>query len=92
MSIFEIIMLICFGAAWPSSIYKSYVSRTSKGKSLFFLIIVFIGYASGIVHKILYNPDWVIFLYLLNECMVVTDAVLYLRNASLDRQRERIAL
>mgnify|MGYP001328660651 CR=1 FL=1 len=88
MSVFEIIMLICFGAAWPSSIYKSYVSRTSKGKSLFFLVIVFIGYASGIIHKILYSLDWVIFLYILNECMVVADAVLYMRNASLDRQRE----
>jgi hypothetical protein len=88
MSIFEIIMLLCFGAAWPSSIYKSYVSRTSRGKSLFFLIIVLVGYGSGILHKVLYNQDWVILLYVLNCLMVITDMVLYFRNAALDRQRD----
>jgi hypothetical protein len=91
MSIFEIIMLVCFGAAWPSSIYKSYISRTSKGKSLFFLIIVFIGYVSGIIHKLLFHFDWVILLYMLNGCMIVIDAIFYIRNASLDRQRESVA-
>lgn len=91
MSIFEIIMLICFGAAWPSSIYKSYASRTSKGKSLFFLIIVFIGYVSGIIHKLLYNFDWVTLLYMFNGGMVIIDSILYFRNASFDRQREHVA-
>lgn len=90
MSIFEIIMLVCFGAAWPSSIHKSYTSRTSKGKSLFFLIIVFIGYVSGIIHKLLFNLDWVILFYMLNGLMVVIDTILYIRNASLDRRRENM--
>lgn len=31
MSIFEVIMLICFGAAWPFSIYKSYTSTSTSG-------------------------------------------------------------
>jgi hypothetical protein len=92
MSIYEIIMLLCFGAAWPSSIHKSYVSRTSKGKSLFFLIIVLVGYGAGILHKVFYNPDWVILFYLINGCMVVIDMVLYFRNASLDRERETVAV
>ncbi len=82
------IMMICFGAAWPSSIYKSYVSRTSKGKSLFFLSIVFTGYLSGILHKIFYNLDWVILFYLINMAMILIDMTLFLRNAALDRQRE----
>ena len=43
MSIFEIIMLVCFGAAWPFSIYRSYKSRENSGKSIAFLIVVFIG-------------------------------------------------
>ena len=88
MSIFEIIMLLCFGAAWPSSIHKSYVSRTSRGKSLFFLIIILAGYGSGILHKIFYNPDWVILFYALNGFMVTIDMFLYFRNTSLDRQRD----
>ena len=36
MSIFEAIMLICFGAAWPFSIYKSYTSRENTGKSILY--------------------------------------------------------
>lgn len=88
VSIFEVIMLICFGAAWPSSIYKSYISRTSKGKSVFFLFIVLIGYGSGVFHKIFFSPDWVILLYMLNGCMICVDIILYFRNASLDQLRE----
>ena len=86
MSIYETIMLLCFGAAWPSSIYKSYVSRTSKGKSLFFLIIVLTGYVSGTLHKIFFSLDWVILLYLFNGLMILIDMSLYFRNASLDRK------
>jgi len=83
MSIFEIIMLVCFGAAWPFSIYRSYKSRSTKGKSLFFLVIVAIGYASGVIHKLLYNRDIVTYLYLLNFIMVSTDMALYFRNKRL---------
>ena len=51
-SIYEAIMLICFGAAWPFSIVRSWRSRTSKGKSIFFLCVVEVGYAAGIMNKI----------------------------------------
>ncbi|HOO45528.1 MAG TPA: hypothetical protein PLM29_04810 [Deltaproteobacteria bacterium] len=86
MSIFEIVMLLCFGAAWPASIYKSYISRTSRGKSALFLAIIFTGYLAGILHKIYFNPDWVIALYSLNALMVFLDILLYVRNSLLDRQ------
>lgn len=80
MSIFEIIMLACFGAAWPFSIYKSYRSRQNAGKSLLFLYVVLIGYLSGVIHKFLYSKDPVIYLYFLNAVMVFTDLLLYYRN------------
>ena len=83
MSIFEITMLVCFGAAWPFSIRKSYVSRRNEGKSLTFLVVVFIGYTSGVVHKILHNFDAVTFLYALNGIMVFTDMMIYIRNKRL---------
>lgn len=83
MSIFEIIMLICFGLAWPFSIYKSYKSRDTKGKSVLFLFIVVVGYIAGIIHKLLYSRDGVVFLYLLNSIMVSTDIILYYRNKRL---------
>ncbi|MDR0977793.1 MAG: hypothetical protein LBL71_01985 [Endomicrobium sp.] len=81
MSIFEALMMICFGAAWPFSIYKSYKSRTNKGKSLGFLVVIIIGYICGIIHKIFYSYDNVIFLYILNFSMILTDSCLYVRNA-----------
>lgn len=74
-------MLICFGAAWPFSIWKSYKSRSNQGKSMVFLLIVEIGYISGITHKILYSFDFVIYLYILNALLVLTDMMLYWRNA-----------
>lgn len=83
MSIFEAIMLICFGAAWPFSILKSYRSRSNEGKSMRFMIVVEIGYVSGIIHKLLYNFDLVFYLYALNALLVMTDIVLYRRNVGI---------
>lgn len=80
MSILEMIMLICFGAAWPFSIYKSYKSGKNTGKSIVFLFIVLAGYIAGVFHKIFYNLDGVIFLYSLNCIMVTIDILLFFRN------------
>lgn len=85
MSIFEVMMLVCFGAAWPPSLYKSYTARTAKGKSIFFLAIVLLGYIAGILHKIFYNMDWVVYLYALNGIMVLIDIMFFFRNTALDR-------
>lgn len=89
MSVFEIIMLLCFGAAWPFSIRKSYVSGRNEGKSLAFLVVVCVGYAAGVAHKILLRPDAVTALYALNGSMVFIDIMLYLRNEKIMRQNGR---
>ncbi|MDA8163884.1 MAG: hypothetical protein M0017_02465 [Desulfobacteraceae bacterium] len=83
MSIFEIIMLLCFGSAWPFSIYHSYRARTNAGKSLVFLCIVLVGYVAGVFHKLYYSYDGVIYLYMLNGLMVLVDILLYFRNRKL---------
>jgi hypothetical protein len=80
VSIFEIVMLVCFGAAWPVSIYKSLKTRQVAGKSLPFLVIIVVGYIAGILHKLIFHFDLVIFLYILNALMVGLDIALYLRN------------
>lgn len=80
MSVFEVLMLLCFGAAWPVSIYKSWTSRTNRGKSVVFLYIVLIGYAAGVVHKVYFSPDNVILLYIFNGLMVFADIMVYYRN------------
>jgi hypothetical protein len=76
---FEAIMLLCFGASWPFSVYKTWKIKNAQGKSLRFMVLVLVGYASGIVHKIVYSPDAVIYLYVLNMVVVSVDLVLCLR-------------
>ncbi len=83
MSIFEAIMLICFGVAWPFSIYRSWKSKSIAGKSLPFLIVVMIGYISGTTHKLLFSMDHIIYLYIANAIMVFIDIMLYLKNKKL---------
>jgi len=87
MSIFEIIMLVCFGAAWPFSIYRSYRSHTTGGKSVFFLIVILVGYLSGIANKLFYHFDNVIYLYILNFVMVSVDTILWFRNRKLEARQ-----
>ena len=87
--IFEVLMLLCFGAAWPTSIYKSYTTRSAKGKSVVFLFIILLGYVSGVVNKLINSPDYVMYLYILNFVMVSIDVVLYFRNKRLDAQAEQ---
>ena len=79
MSIYEIIMLICFGLAWPLSIYKMLKSKTAMGKSAPFLVAVIIGYLCGIMHKFNNSYDNVIYLYALNAVMVSLDLFLVLK-------------
>ncbi|MCP3965579.1 MAG: hypothetical protein GY750_12855 [Lentisphaerae bacterium] len=82
MSVFEAAMMICFGASWPLAIFKTYKSKNPAGKSLAFMFLLLIGYASGIVHKFISGVDFVLALYILNFCMVATDLSLtyyYLR-------------
>ncbi len=80
MSVFEIVMLVCFGSAWPLSIYKSLKSRAIAGKSLPFLFVILVGYAAGTLHKILHAMDFVIILYVLNFLMVLADIIIYILN------------
>lgn len=80
MSILEAIMMICFGAAWPFSIYRSWKSHSTQGKSLFFLVILLVGYTCGILNKILFSFDYVVWLYALNMVMVGIDTALWFRN------------
>ena len=51
--ILEVIMIICLGAAWPFNVIKSYKACTAKGKSLWFLCLIIIGYIAGITSKFL---------------------------------------
>lgn len=94
----EIIMIVSFGCSWPLNVIKSYKARTAKGKSLWFLCLIFFGYIAGIASKFV-NPvymaeigqKWyVLFFYFLNLVMVGIDLCLYFRNRRLDKLNQTI--
>ncbi len=88
----EALTIFCFGLSWPISIRKSLVSRTAKGKSLFFEVFLLIGYAFGIIKKTIEytggKSGFIFFLsfffYVLNFIEISIDAGLYFRNKKLD--------
>lgn len=84
---FEAAMIICFGLSWPFSVMKSWRSRTTKGKSLLFEVLVFAGYLCGIAGKLItHNVTYVLIFYVINALMVSADLCLYFRNSRLDKQ------
>lgn len=95
----ETIMIICFGLSWPLSVYKSWKSRTARGKSLQFEIFIWIGYIFGITKNFVkfFNgaDEWIFFLgwafYFLNFIEITIDMLLYFRNVKLDKARDLAA-
>ena len=43
------------------------------------MVIVCVGYLSGIIHKAVYSLDWIVALYCLNMALVAVDLALYLK-------------
>ena len=92
----EALTIFCFGLSWPISIRKSLVSRTAKGKSLFFEIFLLIGYACGIARKVIQTVEGSsgflfylsFFFYVLNFIEISIDVMLYFRNKKLDEAAE----
>lgn len=77
--VFEAGMLICWGASWPVAAYKTFKAKRVEGKSLTFMCLIILGYIFGILHKIFFTFDWVIWLYILNMFFVVCDMCLYFK-------------
>ena len=91
--ILEIIMIVSFGASWPLNVMKSIKSKSTKGKSLPFLCLIFFGYIAGIASKFMndaymaaFAEKWyVLFFYCLNLIMVGLDLILYAINYRRDK-------
>lgn len=90
-------MIVSFGASWPLNVIKSYKARTTKGKSIAFLCLIFFGYIAGIASKLVnesymanFASKWyVLFFYVLNFLMVGADICLYIRNLKLDKENSK---
>lgn len=90
----EAFTILCFGLSWPISIRKSLISKTAKGKSLFFEVFLLIGYAIGIFRKIIQVTVLgctggifylSFFFYILNFVEISIDVCLYFRNCRYDK-------
>lgn len=82
-------MLVCFGISWPFNIAKSIRSRTAKGKSVIYEILVVVGYFFGLAAKIILGDvNYVMIFYIVDILMVTTDIILTFRNRRLDRERD----
>ena len=87
-SIFETVMLLCFGFSWPMNLIKAYNAKTAKGTSLPFILLIIIGYVAGITAKIVTGQtNYVLAAYVLNLAIVLLNLVIFFRNSSLDKKR-----
>ena len=87
-SILETTMMICFGLSWPINLMKAYRARTTKGTSLFFILLILLGYTAGIAAKLAGGQiNYVLAVYVFNFVMVLGNLIVYLRNLRLDRQQ-----
>ena len=91
VDLLEAVMIVSFGCSWPFNVAKSIKTKSTKGKSLLFLVLIDFGYVAGITGKII-NPNfdwhsrwWIFAFYVLNFIMVSLDLILYFIN----RNREK---
>ncbi len=87
--ILEIAMMVAFGFSWPNNILTTYRNKSTKGKSLAFLLLIDFGYVCGIVGKLVGgNFVWyVMFFYVLNFVMVTADLCLYFYYRAKEKNR-----
>ncbi|MBQ8540268.1 MAG: hypothetical protein IJ435_02210 [Clostridia bacterium] len=86
-SVFETIMLVCFGLSWPLNVIKAYKARTAKGTSLPFIILIITGYVAGITAKVVTQQiNYVFIVYLINLAIVAINVLVYFRNTHLDKK------
>lgn len=78
-------MIICFGVSWPVAVWQTLITKQVQGKSLVFIALVASGYGFGVIHKVLHNFDWLIFLYGFNFLIVLTELALCLIYGSQQR-------
>ena len=97
VDLLEALTIFCFGLSWPIAIRKSWISRTARGKSVLFEFLLLVGYAFGIVRKIIQivvfgSTGFLFYLsfvfYIVNSIEIWIDIALYFRNKRLDKIAE----
>lgn len=77
----ETVMLVCFGMSWPVSLVKNIRSRSAKGMSLTFILLILLGYLAGIGAKLIDgNISYVLLAYFWNLALVSVNLAVYFIN------------
>ena len=90
--ILEVVMLVLFGISWPFNLIKSIKTKSTKGKSLLFLVLIDIGYIAGITSKFfsetfVWSTDWWVFMiYIINFMFVTADLIMYFINSAREKR------
>ena len=90
--VLEATMLILFGVSWPFNLAKSIKTRSTKGKSLLFLVLIDLGYMAGITSKFfsttfVWETDWWVFaIYVINFLFVTADLIMYFINRAKEKE------
>ena len=98
----EVLMIVCFGVAWIFSVIKALKTKSAKGKSILFEILMLCGYGFGVVQKVFLYKDamtnekalnfWFYLAWFLGAfifIVVVFDLILWIRNSFVDRKRDK---
>lgn len=95
--ILEVTMLVLFGFSWPFNLIKSIKTKSTKGKSLLFLVLIDLGYVAGILSKFfsttfVWATDWWVFMiYVINFLFVSADLIMYFVNAKREKANLELA-
>ena len=85
-------MLLCFACAWPFSIYKLLKSKSTKGKSIIFSVVIIFGYIFGIINKyVMDDVNYVLYFYFFDLALVLIDSLIYFRNCAYERRQSSAA-
>ena len=75
----EVVMLICFGLSWPISLIKTIRDKQAKSGNAPFMCLILLGYAAGIVAKLMTaGCNFVFYVYLLNILIVLANLIITL--------------
>lgn len=94
VGIMEMMMVVCFGISWPLNISKAWKSKSTKGISLPFYLLIWIGYVFALLGKFVSIhlnapnawyvtvPWYVMLFYIINILMVSLGITIYFKNKS----------
>lgn len=88
--ILEAVMLICFGVSWPVSLVKNIRAKTAKATSVWFILLILMGYVAGITAKLVsHATGYILAVYFFNLAVVSCNLIVWFCNHARDRMESK---